>query len=62
MYLPHKIYKTCFDVPGGPVISGYGTPKTRVSEFLGSHFKEIMQENWSYVNDSNYFINKTKNL
>ena len=37
-------------------------PTEKVSELLDSHLKGIMQESWSYINYSNGFINKTKNL
>ena len=44
------------------VISNCGSPKEKVSEFLDSHLKSIMQENWSYIKYSNDFIIKTKKL
>ena len=37
-------------------------PTEKASEFLDSHLKEIMEENWSCLKDSNDFINKMKNL
>ena len=48
MYLLPKIHKRLFNVPGRPVIN--------------SHLKGIMQESWSYIKDSNDFVNKTTNL
>ena len=39
-----------------------GSPTEKVSEFLDSLLKDIIQESWSYIKDSNDFINKTKNL
>ena len=62
MYLLPKIHKRLFNVPGRPVISNCGSPTEKVSEFLDSHLKGIMQESWSYIKDLNDFINKTKNL
>ena len=32
------------------------TPTEKASEFLDSDLKTIMQENWSYINDSGDFI------
>ena len=40
------------------MISNYETPTEKASEFLDSHLKTIMQENWSYIKDSEDFINK----
>ena len=62
MYLLHKIHKRLFNIPSRPVISNCGSPKEKVSEFLDSHLKGIMQENSSYIKDSNDFIIKTKKL
>ena len=39
-----------------------GLQTEKVSEFLDSHLKAIMQESWSYIKDLNDFINKMKNL
>ena len=41
MYLLLKIH---FHVPGRPVISNCDTPTEKVSEFLDSHLKVIMQK------------------
>ena len=62
MCLLPKIHKRLFNVPGKPVISNCGLPTEKVSKFLDSHLKGIMQESRSYIKDSNDFINKTKNL
>ena len=40
------------------MISNYETPTEKASEFLDSHLKTIMQESWSYIKDSEDFINK----
>ena len=62
MYLLPKIHKRLYDVPGRPVISNYGTPTEKALEVLDSQLKEIMQNGWSYIKDSNNFIKKTKHL
>ena len=64
MYLLPKIHKKLFNVPSRPVILNCGLPTEKLSEFLDSHLKGIIQESWSYIKDSNSndFINKTKNL
>ena len=61
-YLLLKIYKRLFNVSGRPVISNCGSPAEKVSELLDRHFKSLMQESWSYIKDSNDFLNKMKNL
>ena len=62
LYLLPKIHKRLSDVPGRPVISNCGTPTEKASEFVDFHLKPIMQNGWSYIRDSNDFINKIKNL
>ena len=62
MFLLPKIHKRLFNVPGRPVILNSGSPTEKVSEFVHSHLKDIIQESWSYIKDSNDLINKTKNL
>ena len=57
-----KIQKRFFNAPGRPVMWNCGSPAEKVSEFLDSHLKNIMKENWSYIKGSNDFINKTKSL
>ena len=44
LYLLPKIHKRLFQVPGTPVISNCGTPTEKVSEFLDSDLKSVMQE------------------
>ena len=62
MYLLPKIHKRLFNVPCRPVISNCGLPTENVSELLDSHLKGIIPKSWSFIKDSNVFINKTKNL
>ena len=49
-------------MPGRPVISNCGTTTEKASEFLDSYLKPIMQESWSYIRDSGYFIQKIKSI
>ena len=58
MYLLPKIHESLCDVPRSPVISNCGTPTEKASEFL----KEVMQNGWSYIKESNNFIKKIKYL
>ena len=62
MYLLPKIHKRLFDIPGRPVISNCGTPTEKASEFLDNQLKEVIQNGWSYIKDSNDFIKKIKHL
>ena len=50
------------NVPGRPVISNCGTPTEKVSEFLDSQLKLVMESSRSYIKDSGDFIKKTKNI
>ena len=38
------------------------TPGEKVSDFLDSELKLVMQEGWSYIKDSGDFIKNLKNL
>ena len=58
MYLLPKIHKRLYGVPGRPVISNCGTPTEKASELLDNQLKEVMQNGWSYIKDSNDFIKK----
>ena len=62
LYMLPKIHKRLSEVPGRPVISNCGTPTEKVSEFLDSQLKSVMQEGWSYIRDSGDFIKKLKNI
>ena len=42
-----------------PVITSCGTPTEKASDF---HLKPVIQNRWSYIRDSNDFINKIENL
>ena len=62
LYLLPKIHKRLESVPGRPVISNCGTSTEKVSEFLDSQLKPVMQSSWSYIKDSGDFIKKIKAL
>ena len=62
LYLLPKIHKRLENVPGRPVISNCGTPTEKVSEFLDSQLKPVMQSSRSYIKDSGDFIKKIKNI
>ena len=57
-----KIHKRLSNVPGRPVISHCGAPTEKVSEFLDSQMQPIMRKGWSYIKDSQDFINKSRKL
>ena len=60
-FLP-KIRKRLNNVPGRPAISNCGAPSEKASEFLGLHLKRVMQNGASYIEVSNDFMNKVKNI
>ena len=49
-------------MPGRRVISNCGAPTEKISEFLDTQVKPIMQKSWSYIKDSGDFIRKVRNL
>ena len=62
MYLLPKIHKRLPNVPGRPVISNWGTPSEKVTEFLDSNMQPIIRKGWSYIKDSQDCINKSRKL
>ena len=62
LYLLPKTHKGLFKVPGRLVIPNCDTPTEKVSEFLDSELKSVMEEGCSYIKDSGDFINKLKNI
>ena len=62
LYLLPKIHKRLYNVLGRVVISNYGTPTEKCSEFLDYHVKPVMQNNWSYLKDSGDFLKKMENI
>ena len=64
-----KATKLSNSVPGRPVTwncgiptENCGTPTEKASEYLDHILKPAMQENWSYIKDSGYFLKKVKHL
>ena len=47
---------------GRPVISNCGTPTEKVSEFPDNQLKPIMQEGMLYIEDSNNYKHKIRDL
>ena len=62
LYLLPKIHKRLFNVPGRPVVSNFGTPTEKVSEFLDHHLKPVMQKRLCYIRDSQQFLEKIKGI
>ena len=62
LYLLPKIHERLYHVPGRLVISNCGTPTEKVSEFLDHHLKPIMQEDWSYIKDTEDLFKKFQNM
>ena len=62
LHLLPKIHKRLFEVPDRPVISNCSTPTEKVSEFMDSELKLVMQESWSNIKDSSDFIKSLKNI
>ena len=58
LYLLPKIHKRIFNVPRRPVISNFGTPTEKVSEFLDHHLKPVIQKGLCYIRDSQHFLEK----
>ena len=62
MYLLPKIDNRLSNALGRPVISNCEVSTEKVSEFLDSHMQPMMRKGWSYIKDSQDFINKSRNL
>ena len=62
LYWLPKIHKRMSEIPDRPLISNCGTNTEKVSEFLDSEVKSVMQERWSYIKDSDDFIKKLNNI
>ena len=60
-HLP-KIHKRLYNVPERPIISNGGTPTKNMSEFLDHHLQPVVKGGKSYVNDTNHFFEKLKEL
>ena len=62
LHLLRTIHKRLYDVPGQHVHSSCSTPSEKVSEFLDHHLKPIMQERWSYIKDTEYFLKEVQTM
>ena len=62
IYFLPKIHKRLYDVLEKPVVSNCGTPTEKASEFLDNQLKEVIQNGWSYIKQSNNFIKKIKHF
>ena len=62
LFLLPKIHKRLGNVPGRPVISNCGAVTEKISEFLDSKLKSLMQEGKTYLRDTNDFLCKIKSL
>lgn len=51
-----KFHMKLYNVPKRPVLSSCGTSTKIVSGFLDHYLKPIMQEGWSYNNDTEDFL------
>ena len=58
LYLLLKFHKRLFDVPRRPAISNCEVAIEKVLEFLDHHLKPIMQQDNSYIRDSEDFLSK----
>ena len=43
MYLFLKIHKRLYNFLGHPLVSSFGTPTEKISEFLDQHFQPVMK-------------------
>ena len=62
LYLLPKIHKRLSNVPEKPVISNCGVTTEKPSEVLDFYLKPLMQNRWSYIQDSGDFIDKMKRI
>ena len=62
IYLLPKIHKRFKNVPSGSVISNYGTPTEKVSEFLDHHLNPVIQSGGSCIKDSCDFLKKIRDV
>ena len=60
LYFLPMIHTRLYDVPGRTVVSNCDSPTEKVSEFLYLHLKPIMQEEWSYIKDTEDFKKSSK--
>ena len=60
LYFLPKIHKRLYNEAGRPVISNYGTPTEKMSEYLDYHVKPIMCLAKSYIRDTSDFFKRLK--
>ena len=60
LYFLPKIHKRLYNEPGRPVISNYGTPTEKMSEYFDYHVKPIMCLAKSYIRDTSDFFKRLK--
>ena len=61
-YLLPKIHKRLENVPGRPVISNSGYHTENISAYLDFHLQPLAKEVKSYIQDTNDFVKKLKDL
>ena len=61
-YLLQNIHKHLHDVLGRPVISNCRFYTESITSFLNYHFQPLAQRFNSYINCTNHFLNKIKNI
>ena len=61
-YLLPKIHKRLHNVPGRPVIPNCSFYTENISSFLDYHLQPLAQKVKSYIKNTNYFLNKIKEL
>ena len=57
-----KLHKRLYDVAVYPVISNYGTPTEKMSEYLDYYVKPIMGSAKSYIKETSDFLKRLKEL
>ena len=62
LYFLLKVHNRLSAVPGRPVISNFGTPTEKASEYLDYILKPIVQDSWSYIKSSGDFLKRLKIL
>ena len=60
-FLP-KMHKRLYNVPRRPVISVAALQKKHQNFSIYNHLKPIMQNSWSYIRDSEHFIDKINRI
>ena len=61
-YLLPQFHKRLSKVPGRPVVLNWRALTEKVSKFIDSHIQPIIRKGWSYMKDSEDFINKSPKL